>query len=155
MLLPPQGNQRGLGPMAKHTQAMHPRMAGRAERNQESTLVDPGAAMVNRELAATATNTAAAAVAIQNGLTLSGEPQSRMGLAVVAAGAEAGRVETVGTTGAEKPGLPARRSGTRRGYGQARGEESGSWRCAVQTMSIADGNGDYHLLFSDPYSSQK
>src|SRR5688572_10711635 len=108
MLFSPQRDQRGLGPMPERTQAMHPGMARRAERDQESPFVDARAPMMDRELATGAAHLAAAAVTIENGIALATEPQAGMRLTPVAPNAKPGGVETVGTTRAEKPGLPSR-----------------------------------------------
>ena len=138
MLLVPDRHQRRLKPAAHGTQPVDAGVAGGAQGNQKPALVNARATMMNGELMGRATGAAAAAVAIENGVAVSGKAPPGMGLAGVATPAESGSPEPSFAADTEEPSLaaqPKRCAGGRRRRARRRSRIHGEICDAVQSTA--------------------
>ena len=102
----PKRNQRRLDPVPDGAEPVNPGVAGGAEGNQKARVMNARPAMVNRQLPLRPTGAATAAVALENGVAMSGEAEAGVGLSRIARSAQSGTQEACLPAGAEKPGLP-------------------------------------------------
>jgi hypothetical protein len=101
MLLAPRRDERRLDPMMKRLQSVDAGVAGGAERDQKPRLVDAGPSVVDGQFPAGPTAAAAAAIAGEDLLAISGETAPGTRLPAKAAGTQAGREEAVLPAGTE------------------------------------------------------
>jgi hypothetical protein len=106
MLLAAQRDERWLDPMMKGLPSMDPRMAGGAERDQKSRLMEAGPSVVDGQFPAGPTAAAAAAVASEDLLAVFRQNGAGNALAGIAAGTQAGGKEAGRAAEAEKPVWP-------------------------------------------------
>ena len=106
MLLFPESNERRLDPMAQRAEPVDAGVAGGAQSNQVARLMDPGSAMMDRQFMGRPTAAAAAAVALQNLVAVTGKAAAGMSFLPVTPGTQARAKEPEAPARAEKPGLP-------------------------------------------------
>ena len=115
------GDERWLDPMMKDLPSMEPSMAGGAERDQKSRLMEAGPSVVDGQFPAGPTAAVAAAVASEDLLAVFRQNGAGNALAGIAAGTQAGGKEAGRAAEAEKPGLAdSRGEDTPWGVDQAR-----------------------------------